>query len=72
MAALGLCCCTGTFCSCNKQGLLLVEVRWLFPAVASLAAEQWLWLLVAPSVCGIFLDQGLNRVLCIGRQILNH
>jgi len=25
-----------------------------------------------PLACGIFLDQGSDRILCIGRRILNH
>ena len=40
MAALGLHCCTQVFSSWGKWGLLFVEVRRLFIAVASLVAEH--------------------------------
>ena len=42
MAALGLRCCARAFSSCGKQGLLLVAVRGLLIAVASLVAEHGL------------------------------
>ena len=42
MAALGLRCCALAFSSCGEQGLLLVAVRRLFIAVASLVAEHGL------------------------------
>ena len=40
MAVLGLCCCAWAFSSCGEWGLLLVVVRGLLTAVASLVAEQ--------------------------------
>ena len=40
MAALGLCCCTRAFSSCDKPGLVFVAVRGLLIAVASLVAEH--------------------------------
>ena len=39
LAALGLCCCMQAFSSCGEQGLLLVVVRGLLIAVASLVVE---------------------------------
>ena len=42
LAALGLRCCTRTFSSCGKQGLLFVVMRGLLIAVASLVAEHGL------------------------------
>ena len=42
LAALGLCCCVRAFSSCVERGLLLVEVRGLLIAVASLVAEHGL------------------------------
>ena len=42
LAALGLHCCTRAFSSCGEQGLLLVAVRGLLMAVASLVAEHGL------------------------------
>ena len=55
-------------------GLSLVMVRRLLIEVASLVAEHGLWVVFRLhwlTVCGIFLDQGLNLVPCIGRRILN-
>ena len=43
LAALGLRCCTQAFSSCGEWGLLLVVVRGLLIAVASLVAEHRLW-----------------------------
>ena len=40
LAALGLRCCAQAFCSCGERGLLLVVVRGLLIAVASLVAEH--------------------------------
>ena len=40
LAVLGLCCCMRAFSSCSEQGLLLVAVRGLLIAVASLVAEH--------------------------------
>ena len=40
MAALGLCCYTRAFSSCDDQGLLFVAVHGLLTAVASLVAEH--------------------------------
>ena len=40
LAALGLRCCGWAFSSCGEWGLLLVVVRGLLTAVASLVAEQ--------------------------------
>ncbi len=40
MAALGLCCCAQAFSICGEWGLLLVAVRGLLIAVASLVAEH--------------------------------
>ena len=37
-----LCCCTRAFSSCGEQGLLLIAVRRLLIAVASLVAEHGL------------------------------
>ena len=42
LAALGLRCCVRAFSSCGEQGLLLVAVRGLLIAVASLVAEHGL------------------------------
>ena len=42
LAALGLCCCARAFSSCGEPGLLLVAVRGLLIAVASLVAEHGL------------------------------
>ena len=42
LAALGLCCCAQAFSSCGEWGLLLVAVRGLLIAVASLVAEHGL------------------------------
>ena len=80
MAALGLCCCTWAFSSCREQGLLLVALRRLLIAVASLVAEhglqarglQQLWHtgLVALWHVGSSWTKDRTRVPCIGRQIL--
>ena len=40
LAVLGLRCCTWTFSSCGKQGLLLVVVHGLLTVVASLVVEH--------------------------------
>ena len=40
MAVLGLCCCTQSFSSCGKWGLLFVAVRGLLIVVASLVVEH--------------------------------
>ena len=40
LAVLGLHCCTRAFSSCGEQGLLLVAVRGLLIAVASLVVEH--------------------------------
>ena len=42
LAALGLHCCARAFSSCGERGLLLVAVRGLLIAVASLVAEHGL------------------------------
>ena len=42
LAALGLRCCVWAFSSCSEQGLLIVEVRGLLIAVASLVTEHGL------------------------------
>ena len=42
MAVLGLRCCARAFSSCGEQGLLLVAVRGLLVAVASLVVEHGL------------------------------
>ena len=42
LAALGVCCCTWAFSTCAERGLLLVAVRGLLIAVASLVAEHGL------------------------------
>ena len=42
LTALGLCCCTWAFSSCSERGLLLIAVRGLLIAVASLVVEQGL------------------------------
>ena len=42
LAALGLRCCAWAFSSCGERGLLLVAVRRLLIAVASLVAEHGL------------------------------
>ena len=42
MAALGLRCCARAFSSCDERGLLIIAVRELFIAVASLVVEHGL------------------------------
>ena len=42
LAVLGLCCCTGFFCSCSEQGYSLVAVPSLVIAVVSPVAEHGL------------------------------
>ena len=42
LAALGLPCCVRAFSSCGERGLLLVAVRGLLIAVASLVVEHGL------------------------------
>ena len=42
LAVMGLRCCAQAFSSCGERGLLLVAVRGLLIAVASLVAEHWL------------------------------
>ena len=42
LAVLGLRCCVWAFSSCGERGLLFVEVRGLFVAVASLVVEHGL------------------------------
>ena len=42
LATLGLRCCTHTFSSCGKRGLLFVAVRGLLTAVTSLVVEHGL------------------------------
>ena len=42
LAAVGLCCCVWAFSSCGERGLLIVAVRGLLMAVASLVAEHGL------------------------------
>ena len=42
LAALGLCCCAWAFSSCGEQGLLIIAVRRLLIAVASLVEEHGL------------------------------
>ena len=51
-----------------SRGSSLIAVRGLLILLASLVAHR----LSCPVGCGIFLDKGSNRCLCIGRQILNH
>ena len=63
-------------------GLFLVVVLGLLIAVATLVKEHGLWIVWAlvavvhglscSEARGIFLDQGLNPVPCVGRWILNH
>ena len=63
-------------------GLFLVVVLGLLIAVATLVKEHGLWIVWALGAVvhglscsearGIFLDQGLNPVPCVGRWILNH
>ena len=70
MAALGLRCCLRAFSSCRERGLLIVVVRRLLIAVASLVAEHglygtWASVLMAhglscSAACGIFPEQGSN------------
>ena len=82
LAALGLRCCARAFSSCSERRLLLVAVRGLLIAVASLVADhglqvcglQQLWHtgLVAPWHVGSFRTRAQTHVPCIGRQILNH
>ena len=76
LAALGLHCCTQAFSSCGERRLL-VAVRRLLLAVASLVAEhelqarglQQLWHtgLVAPQHVGSSWTRDRNCVPCIGR-----
>ena len=42
LTALGLCCCERAFSSCGERGLLVIAVRGLLIAVASLVAEHGL------------------------------
>ena len=69
----GLYCCAGFF---------LVSMSWCYSWLGS-TGFSLLWLLLLQSMglvlgfscfagCGIFLDQGLNHVPCIGRRILSH
>ena len=70
LVALSLCCCSGAFSSCSKQGLLFMVVCGRLTVVASLccgtrALHVWASVPVAHTLscsaaCGIFLDQGLN------------
>ena len=43
LAVLGLRCCMQAFSSCSEQGLLLVVVRRLLVAMASLVVDHGLW-----------------------------
>ena len=82
MAALGLHWYTWAFSSVASGGYSLVMLCRLLIAMASLAAEHGLEAtqasvvvvrgLSCPGACGIFLDQRLNSVPRIGRQILKH
>ena len=64
----------------ESGGYSLVVVCWLLIALASLVEEYRLRSITMVHgfscpisvVHGIFLEQGLNYVLCIGRQILMH
>ena len=79
---LGLCCCRWAFFSGSKWGLLsLGVVLGFLIAVASPAADHWLWH-AGLSTCSThvqllhgtweFPRQGSNPCPCIGRRILNH
>ena len=76
LAVLGLCCCTRAFSSCSEQGLLSS-----CSAQASLVAEhgllgawaQYLWHMGLAAPRHVESSRpGMEPVLCIGRQILNH
>ena len=82
MAVLGLRFCARAFSSCSKRGPLFIagarasHYRGLSccGAQAPDAQAQHLWLtgLVAPRHVGSSQTRARTRVLCIGRQILNH
>ena len=81
MAVLGLHFCARAFSSCGKRGPLFIAVRGPLTIAASRcgaqdpdAQAQHLWLtgLVAPWHVGSSQTRARTRVLCIGRQILNH
>ena len=71
---MDLCCYTQTFSSSGEQRLLFIVVASLVVEhssrlMSSVIAVYGLSCFLA---CGIFLDQGLNRVPCFGRQIPIH
>ena len=81
MAVLGLRFCARAFSSCGKWGPLFIAVRGPLTiglscrgAQAPDAQAQQLWLtgLVAPQHVGSSQTRARTRVLCTGRQILNH
>ena len=81
MAVLGPCCCMWVFSSCGIRGLLprcgaQVSHCGSFFCCRALALGEWASVtrahgLTCSSVCGIFLDQGLNPCH-LHWQILNH
>ena len=81
LAALGLCCCVQAFSICGKQKLLLAVCAgfslWWLLLLQNTGSRHvgfsscGLWASCS-AACGIFPDQGLTHVPCIGRQILNH
>ena len=81
MAVLGLCFCARAFSSCGKQGPLFIAVCGPLTIAASRcraqapdAQAQQLWLTgrAAPRHVGASQTRARTRVLCTGRQILNH
>ena len=82
MAVLGLHFCPRAFSSCDKWGPLFITVRGPLTIAASLVAEHrlqtrrlsnfWLTGPAAPRHVGSSQTRARTRVLCIGRQILNH
>ena len=82
MVVLGLRFCARAFSSCGERGPLFIAVRGPLTIVASLVAEHrlqtrrlscvWLTGLVAPRHVGSSQTRARTRVLCIGRQTLNH
>ena len=73
MTALGLLCCTWTFCSSGKQGLLSASrlggfsvggAQALGGAQASGGVVRGL---TYPRACGIFLDQGIEPMFLHGQ-----
>ena len=80
LAVLGLRCSVWASPGCSKREASLVLLG-LLTAEAPLVAERGFgafgFSIVAhgprcPAACAAFQEQGLNRVPCIGKQVLNH